>query len=476
MREVVVTVLDNVVYGLWIDNGEEKVEVLSKTSVFDYHDCLFITYQVDELLHQIPFDDNVFPDILDFECLDHEIRQSVFGIDKEWKWSVSDMLKTYLGIDKKEWDENEKRDFIILLKKCYLKMKELGVSELERIKKIELPVNKILYKEQRKGIYFNITEAREKCKELHHDLYQIKNKIQDDYGIIIPVYENFAKLIGFSSTEPNHDKLKYYAKLHPELEDYRILQKAEKNYNTLMLIAASRADNNTCYPMIKPFGSSTGRIFLKEPSLQNMKKEYRRFLVDNSKLEKYKYVYFDYSQFEAGIIAGLTDNEELKNLYKEGLIYDTLAKKTGVNRDIAKTYFYIYTYGGIKASGAEDFFNHYCSSNILESLLKKSVKNGYVETSLGCRRMISPTIENKNWLMNHLIQGTSSLIFKQAIIDTNVLISPDERLLLPMHDGALYLLRKDKDTKPFIDKYKAAFTKWIPGMEPIVKEKNFFEE
>ena len=108
--------------------------------------------------------------------------------------------------------------------------------------------------------------------------------------------------------------------------------------------------------------------------------------------------------------------------------------------------------------------------------MKKSKENGYVDTKLGCRRMITTSSENQTWLMNHLIQGTSSLIFKQAIIDSNILMSSDERLLLPMHDGVLYLLRKDHDTKPFIDKYKAAFAKWISGMEPIVKEKNFFEE
>lgn len=476
MREIVAIILDNVVYGLDVEEGK-SVEELSKIRVFGYNDCLFITYQVDELLHQIPFNENAFPDILDFECLDHEIRQSKFGFDGEWNWSVANMLRTYLNIDKKDWEEKDKLNLLVHLKKCYIKMKEIGESELERIKEIELPVNKILYKEQKKGIYFNITMAREKCRELHRKLYQLKNSIQEDYGIIIPNYENFAKFIGFSSlSEPSHDKLKYYAKYHPELERYRELQKAERNYNTLMLIAASRADNNTCYPMIKPFGSSTGRIFLKEPSLQNIQKEYRKFLIDDSINDVFKYVYFDYSQFEAGIIAGLTNNVELKKLYHDEQIYDKLAQITRVNRDMAKTYFYIYAYGGIIPDGTSDFFNHYCSNDILKALLKDSKKKGYVETRLGCRRMISPTIENKNWLMNHLIQGTSSLIFKQAIIDTNVLISSDERLLLPMHDGALYLLRKDKDTKPFIDKYKAAFTKWIPGMEPIVKEKNFFEE
>jgi hypothetical protein len=45
-----------------------------------------------------------------------------------------------------------------------------------------------------------------------------------------------------------------------------------------------------------------------------------------------------------------------------------------------------------------------------------------------------------------------------------------------MHEGVLYMLRKNHDTKTFIDKYKAAFAKWILAMESIVKEKDFFDE
>lgn len=475
MREKVVIILDSVVYGLDINNDKD-IEILSKANPFAYRDCLFITYQAEELLHQIKFDNNAFLDILDFECLDHEIRQSYCPIESGWHWSLPDMLHHYLGIEKVEWEDKDGLQLLVKLKQCYLKMKEVGGSEWERIKNIELPLNKILYKEQCEGIYFNIKMARTVCGELHRNLYRLKNRIQEDYGIIIPKYESFARLIDFSPIEPDHDKLKYYAKFHPELEAFRDLQKAERDYNMLMLIAASRVGNNTCYPMFKGFGSSTGRIFLKEPSLQNMKKTYRKFLIDTSKEEHYKYVYFDYSQFEAGIIAGLTNNIKLKELYNNGRIYDRLAEIAKVDRDTAKTYFYIYAYGEIKAKGTEKFFETYCSSDIFENLLKTYMEKGYVETKLGNRRIIPNTTENQSWLLNHLIQGTSSLIFKQALIDTSIQLSHDERLLLPMHDGALYLLRKEHDTTSIINTYKSAFSKWIPNMDPIVKKKNFFEE
>ena len=86
-----------------------------------------------------------------------------------------------------------------------------------------------------------------------------------------------------------------------------------------------------------------------------MKKEYRILLKEDLPSE-WRYEYIDFGQFEAGILAGITENAQLKKLYETGDIYDCLANTTGTDRNTAKMYFYCFVYGGIVSKGAEAFF------------------------------------------------------------------------------------------------------------------------
>ena len=78
--------------------------------------------------------------------------------------------------------------------------------------------------------------------------------------------------------------------------------------------------------------------------------------------------------------------------------------------------------------------------------------------------------------MNHYIQGTSSLIFKQALINVNKTFLNKVELILPVHDAALFKVHNDVKTDSLITQFKDAFVKWIPGINPVIKEKKFFEE
>lgn len=79
------------------------------------------------------------------------------------------------------------------------------------------------------------------------------------------------------------------------------MNKTEKAFESLIYMS-SFSEGKRCQPQYKGFGSATGRIMMREPALQNLKREYRKFLMDPDK----EYIYIDYSQFEAGILAGIT--------------------------------------------------------------------------------------------------------------------------------------------------------------------------
>lgn len=97
-----------------------------------------------------------------------------------------------------------------------------------------------------------------------------------------------------------------------------------------------------------------------------------------------------------------------------------------------------------------------------------------METALGNRRVVTCE-DDKKWILNHFIQGTASLIFKQALINVNAIFSNTVKLVLPVHDAALFKVYKDVETDRIIEQFKQAFVKWIPGSKPVVRIKEFFE-
>lgn len=96
-------------------------------------------------------------------------------------------------------------------------------------------------------------------------------------------------------------------------------------------------------------------------------------------------------------------------------------------------------------------------------------------TPLGNKRVVNGE-EDKYWILNHYIQGTSSLVFKQALINVRTTFSDKVELVLPVHDAALFKVHKEVETDQVIAKFKDAFVKWIPESKPVIKEKDFFEE
>ena len=189
----------------------------------------------------------------------------------------------------------------------------------------------------------------------------------------------------------------------------------------------------------------------------------------------WRYEYIDFGQFEAGVLAGMTKNEKLQRLYEKDDLYEALASIIKSDRDTAKIVFYCFIYGGIFRKEAERFFKTYDLKKTVNTVVEESIKRGYVSTPLGNRRVINGD-EDRHWVLNHYIQGTSSLIFKQALINVKSSFSEKVELVLPVHDAALFKVHKDVETKSIITQFESAFVKWIPKSKPVVKSKSFFEE
>ncbi len=460
-----------------MDVADEKLEVkrfsLAEPIRFD----TLITYQPDELVSQLGVEGVGKVDILDFECLDKQIRQSLGLKQVSGKWNAANMISTYMGTEERRWTEEEYEELLKELTLCFREMKELGKDEWQRIKDIEIPVNKLLYETQAKGIYYNHDEIEPMCSELHRKLYGYKNRIQIELGYTgddLISYLDLHKMEHHLSRNPSDTEIKHICEQYPEVEPFWKVKVAERNLRCLIFLSAVHRDLNVCKPTFKGFASTTGRIFLRDPALQNLSKIFRK-LLKGELGEEWRYEYIDFGQFEAGILAAITKNEKLQKLYEEDRIYEDLASMTQTERETAKIYFYRFIYGGIVSKGAERFFNTYDLKKSVDNVVDDAIKKCYVCTPLGNKRMVNGD-DDRSWILNHYIQGTSSLIFKQALINVKNTFFDKVELVLPVHDAALFKVHKDVETDKIISQFKAAFIKWLPGSKPVVKEKVFFEE
>lgn len=130
-------------------------------------------------------------------------------------------------------------------------------------------------------------------------------------------------------------------------------------------------------------------------------------------------------------------------------------------------------YGGIPTKGAERFFEKYQLSETVQELIDKAFKEGYIATPLGNKRIVEKE-EDRVWILNHYIQGTSSLIFKQALINVKKKFGNNVELVLPVHDAALFKVHQEINQNRIILEFKNAYSQWIKDSNPIVKVKNFF--
>ncbi len=472
-KEIVVYIDESTFYWVDLDSRENIRKNFSSQKLLQ--SIRLITFQPDLLVNYLGEKVSRY-EILDFECLDKQIRQSIGLKGPQDQWNVPNMLSAYLDVEEKTWKYEDRFDLLKLLAACYVKMKELGAGEWQRIEKIEIPVNKILYKAQLNGLYFKNEKIEEKCSDLFRSIYNYKNQIQLDFGFVGDDIESYLHSRKICYHKPVDAEIKYLSREHPELELFQKIAKCKRNLNSLIYLSSVRQDVAKCKPLFKGFGTSTGRVTLRDPAIQNTSKDLRFLLKDDNLSEDYRYVYVDYAQFEAGILAGLTGNKTFQNLYEKDSVYEELQTMSGLpDRDTAKTAFYCFVYGGRIWKDTESFFSKYGLQEFLDARKANAIGQGYVETKLGNRRVICSEADS-SWVINHEIQGTSSLIFKQALIDVQQSFGAKVALQIPMHDAALYIVHSSISTESIVDTFKGAFQKWIPKSNPIVKEKDFFDE
>ncbi len=387
---------------------------------------------------------------------------------------------------------------------------------------IELPINTLLLDRQYKGIKINSSKLHARLDKLDSFVSFNTEELRKRWGLLdlsntkalsqslnYLGYTNLSNII--ATKKQNLFFTDQYTDICSDITDdwielfrsYHGVKKAQRDKKILLRFGAIGEER--IYPFFEGIGTITGRILVKSPSIQHLKKSSRDVIIAD---DGYKLLYPDFSQFEPGILADDSGDPNLITLYNSGDVYNALSSvlfnsKEHRDRKTAKRLFLAYSYGMSESRIAQfiseitnqdvtvaqqlvnDFFGQFPEiPKWKENLCEELLRNGRVGTREGnyrYRKNIrkkSLTDTEKRWVISQHIQGTASLILKRCILCIAKEI-PEAQFLLPMHDAVLYQvpielydIAKIHIKKIFLDEYQ----KECQSIVPRVSFDAFWEE
>jgi len=374
------------------------------------------------------------------------------------------------------------------------KIKKNNLDKL--YEEIELPFLPIAEEMKRKGIKIDIEFLRKLSRKLHIDLDKIEKEIWRKAGIEFNI--NSPKQLGevlfekmqikikglrktptgsYSTKESELIKIQGSYEIVDDILKYRELQKLLSTY--IDNIPDMVGTDGRLHANFIQTGTTTGRLSSNDPNLQNIPiktelgNEIRKaFIAD----EGFKLLSFDYSQIELRIVAILSGDENLTQIFKEGGdVHNAVASKvfnilpenvTSEMRRRAKVINFGILYGmgvnslkknlGTSKEEAEMYLNNYFETfsgvaRYLENIKRDVFKKGFTETFFGRRRYfeeikskfphIGASVERM--AINAPIQGTAADVIKIATVKIEEFLKKEKIekkcfLLLQIHDELVY--------------------------------------
>ncbi|ADI30164.1 DNA polymerase [Methylotenera versatilis] len=348
--------------------------------------------------------------------------------------------------------------FSHMLFSCWENMTVLAKSkgEWDRYIEVELPVFNLMTKVAVRGIKTDNKILREHKKNIDDDFFRELKKFAIEYGLFfeVPIANVLHDILsdrGYDLTEMSVDFVLEFLPMVDNFGERVIaLQKLQKSRVALANITLSKT--RVC-PIAETHSTVTSRMYYKNPTVQNLAKRYRDiFIADNDRTLSY----VDYDQFEIGIMAALSKDKKLEEIYSNTDIYKKFSLEIFGDegkRSISKKLFLAFTYGmthvnlleAVKQHGGDKevarlFFDQFAV--FIEwrvGIEKLFLENGRISTLFGNnleRTGVGElSFKEKRSCVSHVVQGTGSLIFKKALLE----LSKDSEIeiLIPMHDAVL---------------------------------------
>lgn len=393
--------------------------------------------------------------------------------------------------------------------------KELKEGKLwEVYRQIELPIVSIIDTAEKLGIRIDKSYLANLSEKYHKKLLAIEKKIWEmaghEFNISSPkqlgeiLFDEMNLAVkGLRKTEggarsTRESELIKMKDAHPIIEEILNFREVSKLLTTYIDPLPLLADENErVHTHLRQTGTTTGRMSSDNPNLQNIPnrgdygKEVRDAFVASA---GYDLVSFDYSQIEMRILAALSKDKNLIEVFEQGKdIHTSVAARVfGVGegevtkemRRKAKVINFGIIYGmgvsalktnlGVTQKEAKEFHDSYFIAfpsikQYFDSTIIEAAKKGYTETEYGRRRYL-PDLRSKiqfvraaaeRAAMNAPLQGTAADLIKlamskcyESLKQENLL--DEARLLLQVHDELLFEVKKDSLSEVAIEIIKKA--------------------
>ena len=388
----------------------------------------------------------------------------------------------------------DKKNIEEALKWLQEKLKEnnlLGVYE-----KIELPLIPIIKEAETRGILIDAEYFDKLAVKYHKELDKLSRLIYEtagrefninspkQLGVILFDELNLSvkglKKTAGGARSTRESELITLAGEHPIIDLILQQREIQKLLSTYIDVIPKLVDeHDRLHTKMHQNGTTTGRMSSSDPNLQNIPAgqdkglEIRRGFIATP---RHQFVAIDYSQIELRVLAVLSGDKDLQNIFKTGKdVHTSVAAKIfhvnegEVTKDMrrkAKVINFGIIYGmGINAlkanldstrEEAQKFYDNYFSSfptirDYFDNTISDAYLKGYTETFFGRRRYF-PGLKSKlpfvraqaeRGVMNAPIQGTAADIVKQATIKSDLVLKKGGlnnhcHFLLQIHDELIY--------------------------------------
>jgi len=447
-------------------------------------DDLVFLLQVSDFIREFDneYSHKELPTIVDIESFAKQFWQKSKPLETQKRWNFFKFLKENEYLSKEFRIQESIKAYLTLIVDFIEDAINKRISEeVSRFENIEIPINTLIYQRQRKGINIDETIYPDLIQKTEEELYEIKNQLQLGFNIYTPDdISTQIKVLEDEGMEIKGSLLTLFKSRQNSSEVCKLLYqmiRAENDLRALLYLTSKKGGKARTFPNYHGFGSISSRITLREPALQSLRKKTRKVIKPD---DNFEFIYVDYSQFEAGILASLSQEDKLMKLYDTDIYEDVNlqvwdGKK---NRDEAKILFYKYMYGmELRLTSESKYFKMFTNLTKFKKLVEEGIEStGKVGSSNGNYRVLA--IDDKTIALSHRIQSEASLIFKEALLKVSKEISEAD-FILPMHDAALYQVNIAKhDKKNIEEKIKKAFqdvyASKCPGIKHSVKIKDFY--
>ena len=356
------------------------------------------------------------------------------------------------------------------------------LDEWDRYSFIEKSVANYLLHSVLKGVAINTETLRKHKQNIEHSYYMELKTFSAKYNLPleVPSDEDIIDYLTPKGFDFSGVSMDYVLNFVPTPDGFgQQVLKLRKIATSRKILNFIPLSQERIYPMVDSFGSITSRIYYKDPTLQNLSKQYRNIIAADDGMTL---SYVDFDQFEAGIMGILSGDKSMLELFSAGDLYALVSEKVfgdDLKRAAAKQLFLSYAYGmkrknlidaacgfGAERNAAKSFFKQFEKFENWKSEIWSEFKEyGRIGTVLGnyLSRAYSTelTDKEKRSAVSQVVQGTASLIFKKALIELSCVEHVE--LKVPMHDAVLFQHPSDFDPQEVADLFAKVMTDHFNG-------------